>query len=159
MLLSYNCCGEKVVRLVPWGFGVPKRKCGDKFRQDTQLLNQIIIELSPALIRGKHFLAFRWRPQAVPADDNRAGVLVGVEAQQEVREAKDSARRLAVAAAVLGCQPRFGLSILWPRKRNFAGRDWPGEFRRRAREKGPEFGSQTALRLANLRELRGFLST
>ena len=33
-LLSGNCGGEKVVRLVPWGFGVRKPKRGDKFRQD-----------------------------------------------------------------------------------------------------------------------------
>ena len=51
-LLSSNRGGEKVVRLVPWGLGVRKPKRGDKFRQDTQLLNQVIIELSPVLIRG-----------------------------------------------------------------------------------------------------------
>jgi hypothetical protein len=98
-LLSSNCGGEEVVRLVSRGFGVRKPKGGDKFRQDIQLLNQIIIELSPALISGKHFVAFRRRLQGVPADDDRARPLVRVEAQHEVREAEDSARALAVAAA------------------------------------------------------------
>jgi hypothetical protein len=46
-LLSSNRGGEKVVRLVSRGFGVRKPKRGDKFRQDIQLFNQIIIELSP----------------------------------------------------------------------------------------------------------------
>ena len=70
----------------------------DKIGQDIQLLDQIIIELSPALISGKHFVAFRRRLQDIPADDDRAGPLVHVEAQQEVREAEDGARSLAVAA-------------------------------------------------------------
>jgi hypothetical protein len=63
------------------------------------LLDRVIIELSPALISGKHFVAFRRRPQAIPADDDDAGPLVDIEAQHEVREAKDRARRLADAAA------------------------------------------------------------
>jgi hypothetical protein len=32
--LQSNCGGEKVVRLVSWGFDVRKPKCGDKFGQD-----------------------------------------------------------------------------------------------------------------------------
>jgi hypothetical protein len=56
------------------------------FGQDIQLPNQIIIELSPALIGGKHFVAFRRHLQGIPVDDHRAGLLVRVEAQQEVRE-------------------------------------------------------------------------
>jgi hypothetical protein len=87
----YSNRGEKVVCLEPWGFGVRKPKRGDKFRQDIQLLNQIILELSPALIGGKHFVAFRRRPQAVPTDDDRAGLFARVKGQQEVREAKDGA--------------------------------------------------------------------
>jgi hypothetical protein len=51
-LLSSNCGREKVVRLVSCGFGVREPKCGDKLRQHVQLLDQIIIELSPALIGG-----------------------------------------------------------------------------------------------------------
>jgi hypothetical protein len=97
-LLSGNCGGEKVVRLVPRGFGVRKPKRGDKFGQDVQLLNQIIIELSPALISGKHFVAFRRRLQGVPSDNDRARLLIRVEPQQEIGEAEHSARRLAVAA-------------------------------------------------------------
>jgi hypothetical protein len=44
-------------------------------------------------------VAFRRRLQAVPADNDGAEPLVRVEAQDEVREANDSARALAVAAA------------------------------------------------------------
>ncbi len=96
--LSSNCGREKVIRLVSGRFGVREPKSGDKFRQDIQLLDQIIIELSPALIGGEHFMAFRRRPQTIPTDNDRAGPFVRVEAQQEVRKAKDSARRLAVTA-------------------------------------------------------------
>jgi hypothetical protein len=87
------------IRLVSVCFGVREPKNGDEFRQYIQLLDQVIIELSPALVGGKHFAAFRRRPEAVPADDDGRGPLVGIEAQQQVREAKDGARGLAIAAA------------------------------------------------------------
>ena len=48
--LSSNRSGEKVIRLEPWSFGVCKPAGGDKFRQRSQLLDQILGELSPALI-------------------------------------------------------------------------------------------------------------
>jgi hypothetical protein len=62
------------------------------------LLDQIVIELSAALIGGKHFVALYRRPQTIPADDDRAGPLVRVVAQQEIGEAKDGACALAIAA-------------------------------------------------------------
>jgi hypothetical protein len=99
MLLGGHCGREKVIRFVSGRFGVHKPKCGDKFRQDIQLVDQIIIELSPTLISGKHLMTFRRRPQSIPADDDCAGLFVCVEAQQEICKAEDSARALAVAAA------------------------------------------------------------
>jgi len=60
VLLGSNS-GKKVVRLEPQRFGVCKPEGGDKFGQDIQLLDQIIVELSPALIGGKHFAALRRR--------------------------------------------------------------------------------------------------
>jgi hypothetical protein len=91
-LLGGDRRGEKVIRLEPWGFGVRKPACGNKFRQYVQLLDQILVELSPALIGRKHLAALRRRLQAVPADNDSARLLVCVKAQQEIHEAKDSAR-------------------------------------------------------------------
>ena len=48
-------------------------------------------------------------------------------------------------------------SVVQPGKRNFAGRDWPVILGADHGER-PEFASQTALQLANLPELPGFLS-
>ena len=98
-LLSGDRGGEKVICFEPWGFGVCKSKGGDKFRQDIQLLNQVIVELAPALIGGKHFVTLRRRVQAVPSDNDGARPLIRVESQQEIGEADNGASRLAVAAA------------------------------------------------------------
>ena len=73
VLLSGDCGGEKVVCLEPWGFGVRKPKGGDKFGQDVQLLDQVLVELTPALIGGKHFVTLRRRVQAIPSDYDGAG--------------------------------------------------------------------------------------
>ena len=98
-LLSSNGSGEKVVRFVSGRFGVRKPKRGYKFRQDIELFDHFLIELAPALVGGKHFVTLCRRVQAVPSDNNGARPLIRVEPQQEIGEAKDGARRLAVAAA------------------------------------------------------------
>src|SRR6202020_2527371 len=98
-LLSGDRGCEKVVCFEPWGFGVCKSKGDDKFRQDIQLLNHVIVELAPALRGGKQLAALRRRVQAVPSNNNGARPLIAVEPQQKIGEADNGASRLAVAAA------------------------------------------------------------
>ena len=98
-LLESDGGGEKVVGLEPRAFGVRKPAGGNEFGQDVQLLDQIRVELSSALICGKQFVAFRRRFQTVPADNDRARPLVRVETQQEICETEDGARGFAVATA------------------------------------------------------------
>src|ERR1700722_3786279 len=94
--------GEKVVGLVAWRLGIRKPDSGDQVGQDLQLIDELVIKMTPALVGRKKSLPECRRTERVPADQYRAWLFTVIEAQQEIGKARDRA-----TAAVAGPPYRF----------------------------------------------------
>ncbi len=101
-LLRRGCRCEEIVGLVTRRLGIGEAAGRDQFRQDVELLDQLLVELPAALIGRKQFLAVGRRAEGVPADQHRARPLAGIEVQQKVAEPDDCA-----AAAIALAADRF----------------------------------------------------
>src|SRR3984957_20409115 len=99
--------GEKVVGLVAWRLGIRKPDGGDQVVQDLQLIDELVIELTPALVVRKKSLPECRRTERVPADQYRAWLFAVVEAQQEIGEAHDRA-----TASLAGPPDRLRQSVV-----------------------------------------------
>jgi hypothetical protein len=115
-VLSHNRGGEKVIRLESRSFGLCNSAGGHKVRQYVRLFNPFVIELSPALIGGKHLVALRRRFQSIPADNDRRGAarpctdsaIEHIE-RQSIRASRDFDR--FAAAVSRGIQIRWASRI------------------------------------------------
>src|SRR5262249_55131833 len=87
---------EKIVGLVARRLGESEAAGEDEARQDLQLLYQLGVEVAVALVVRQRLLPPRRRLQRVPGGEDGARSLVGIEPQQEIREADDGAAALVV---------------------------------------------------------------
>jgi hypothetical protein len=93
---------KEVVGLIARALRVGKAAGGDEVRNDGELLDQIVIELAAALIRGKLLVAIGRRFVSVPTDQHGARLFLAMKTQQQIGEAKDRAGRpVAVLADIL----------------------------------------------------------
>src|SRR5215204_1007959 len=97
-LLGGNGGGEEVVGLVARRLRIREAAGGDELRQNLELVDQLGIELAPALITREGLVPVRRSVERVPADDHGTGLFAKVEAEQEIREADDRAAALVAAA-------------------------------------------------------------
>ena len=74
-LLGGNGGGEEVVGLVARRLGVGEAARGDELRQDLELVDQLGIELAPALVIREGLVPVRRRVERVPADEHGARLL------------------------------------------------------------------------------------
>jgi hypothetical protein len=65
-------CSEKIVSFVAWRLRIREAGGADQVGQDLQLIDQLLIELTPALIGRKKSLPECRRAERVPADQHRA---------------------------------------------------------------------------------------
>ena len=98
-LLERDACGEKVVRLVPLRLrgGEPHRL--DELRRQVELLEQVVVELAPALVDGQRLVPVGRNRERVPADERRARLLLLPEPDEQVADAGEEAGRAAVRPA------------------------------------------------------------
>src|SRR5262249_54899016 len=99
--------GEKIVGLVAGLLGAHEAAGRDKFREDLQLLDQFVVEITAALVRWKQSLAVCRSAKRVPADQYGAGTLALIQPQQEIGEADDGP-----AAVIAGPPDRFGQGVV-----------------------------------------------
>ena len=83
--------GQEIVGLVAGTLGVSKATGGDKLRNDGKLLQEFIIELAAALIRGERFVSIGRFFIGIPTNQNCAGLLLAVEPEQQIGKAKNGA--------------------------------------------------------------------
>ena len=95
-------CGEKLVGLVAGRLRISKAGGADQAGQDLQLIDQLLIELTAALIGRKQSLPECRHAEAIPADQHSAWLFAVVQAQQEIGEANDRA-----TAAIAGPPDRI----------------------------------------------------
>jgi hypothetical protein len=95
-------CGEKVVGLVAWRLRIREAGGADQAGQHLQLIDQLLIELTCALIGRKQSLSECRHAEGIPADQHSAWLFAVVQAQQEIGEANHCA-----TAAVAGPPDRF----------------------------------------------------
>src|SRR5262245_26723513 len=88
-----GCGCEKIVRLVASSFCILKAASRDEFRDEIELLNQSVIELTFALISGKFLMPVGRGVKRVPGGDHSARLLFAVKAQQKVGKAENGASR------------------------------------------------------------------
>ena len=74
--------GEEIVGLETRALGVGKTAGGDEFRDQRELLDQIVVEFAAALIGGKCVMAIGRRLERVPADQHRARLFGALKPQQ-----------------------------------------------------------------------------
>ena len=86
-----NGCGKEVVGFIARRFGIGEATGSDKFREDVQLLDQLVIKLTAALVGREQRPAIGWRAERVPPHEHGAGPLAFVQPQQKIGEADDSA--------------------------------------------------------------------
>src|SRR5882757_6884439 len=70
---------------------------GDKFRQSIELLEQCVVELTPALVGGQSLVTVSGHGQRVPANERGTRTLRLVKSQQKVGKADEGASALATA--------------------------------------------------------------
>ena len=92
-LLGRDGSGQEIVGLVAGRLGIGEAAGRDELRQDRQLLDDLVVELAPALIGRERLVPVGRRIERVPADQHRARLLGVVEPQQEIGEADDRAGR------------------------------------------------------------------
>jgi hypothetical protein len=95
-------CGKKVIGLVAWRLRIRKAGGTDQTGQHFQLIDQLLIELTPALIGRKKSLPECRHADGIPADQHRARSFAVVQAQLEISEADDRA-----TTAIAGPSDRF----------------------------------------------------
>ena len=88
--------GQEVVRLVSRRLRVREPALRHKLGQDLELVHELVIEVTAALIVRKQLLPERRGAERVPADEHGAGRFGFEKPQQEIREADNSS---AAAAA------------------------------------------------------------
>jgi hypothetical protein len=105
-LLRRNRRGEKIIGLVTGRLREGEAACRDELGQDFELLDQLVVELPPALVIREQFLAIGRRAEGVPADQHGARSFVGIEVEQEIAEPDD---RAAAAIALAADRLRQGV--------------------------------------------------
>ena len=91
MLLVGHGRGQKIVGLITRSFRIREAARRDEPRQHIQLIDELFVEMSTALIIRKEALAVGRRTERVPPDKYCARPLIFVQAQQNICEADDSA--------------------------------------------------------------------
>lgn len=86
---------QKIIGFVARSLGVPKPACRYEFRQNFKLLDQRVVELTPALIAGQFLVPLGWRFEGVPSHKHGARLFGVVEAEQGIGKADDGACALA----------------------------------------------------------------
>ena len=89
---------EEVVGLVALTLGGREAERPDELRQEVELLDQFVVEDSPALVAGEELVPVRRHEQRVPADECGTRLLGLPEAHEEVRESDERVARLALRA-------------------------------------------------------------
>jgi hypothetical protein len=86
--------GEEIVGLIAGAFGIGEAAGRDEFRNQIELLDEIVVEFAAALIVGKGRVPVGLRLQRVPSDQHRSRLLAAVKLQQPIGKAENGAGRL-----------------------------------------------------------------
>src|SRR5262245_13467827 len=91
--LLFRCGGgcKKIIRLEAGRLQILKSACGNTLRQHIELLEQVVVKFTAALVSGKFLMPVCGDVQRVPGNKYSARLLVAIEAQQHIGKAKDSA--------------------------------------------------------------------
>ena len=90
--------GKKGISLVSSGLGVREAAGADEGGQESELLDQLVIEMAAGLVGRKGAAPVSRRFQRVPADHDSSGPLLGVEAQKHIGEAEECAVTLVAGS-------------------------------------------------------------
>jgi len=83
--------GKEVVGFIARPFGIGEATGSSKFRKHVQLLDQLVIKLTAALVGREQGLTVGWRAERIPTHEYCARPLAFVQPQQEVGEADHGA--------------------------------------------------------------------
>ena len=97
-MLLRDRSGEKIVRFVSRRLGIGEPACRYELRQNVELVQELGVEGSPALVAREREVPIGRRIQRVPADEHGPRLLLRVKAQQEIRETDDRAAAFAAAS-------------------------------------------------------------
>ena len=98
-LLERDAGGEEVVRLVPVCLREREAHRLDELRRQVELLQQVGVELTSALVARKRLVPVGRHGQRVPRDEHRARSLLLPEPDEQVADPGEQARRPPVGAA------------------------------------------------------------
>src|SRR5215470_17332880 len=65
-----HCRSEKIISLITRGFGIGEATGCDELGEDLQLLDELVVEFTPALIGGKRFMSISGLCKRVPTDQH-----------------------------------------------------------------------------------------
>src|SRR5205085_1171684 len=101
-LFHRDGCAEEVVCLVPGRLRRREPERAHELRQEPELLEQLVVELAPALIVGERLVPVRRRVERVPADQHGTRGFLLPQPKQHVREPDERSRWAALGAGTSG---------------------------------------------------------
>jgi len=82
---------EKIISLETRRLCILKATRRNEFRDEGELLDQRVIEFTPALICWEFLMPIGWDFESVPGDDHRARLFLAVKTQKEIGKTENRA--------------------------------------------------------------------